>query len=69
MSVKAVDYLKELLGDFVGFPRLVVVAGHPGSGKTSLASTIYLYALEKTRNVYTYHFKKIEIDYTVNSKI
>ena len=47
MSVKAVDYLKELLGDFVGFPRLVVVAGHPGSGKTSLASTICLYALEK----------------------
>jgi len=47
MSVKAVDYLKELLSDFVGFPRLVVVAGHPGSGKTSLASTICLYALEK----------------------
>jgi len=47
MFVRSANYLTELLGDFVGFPRLVVVAGHPGSGKTSLASTICLYALEK----------------------
>jgi circadian clock protein KaiC len=70
MSVKAVDYLKELLGDFVGFPRLVVVAGHPGSGKTSLASTICLYALEKNEKCLYISFQEDrEIDYTVNSKI
>ncbi|MCC6058113.1 MAG: AAA family ATPase [Desulfurococcaceae archaeon] len=47
MFVRSANYLTELLGDFVGFPRLVVIAGHPGSGKISLASTICLYALEK----------------------
>lgn len=47
MVVKASDYLVELLGDFSREPRLVVVAGHPGSGKTTFAATICLYTMER----------------------
>lgn len=45
MSVKSVEYLTDILGDFVRESRLVLVAGHPGSGKTTLAASMCLHAM------------------------
>ncbi|MDK6028697.1 ATPase domain-containing protein [Ignisphaera sp. 4213-co] len=46
MDSRTIEYLKSVLGDFVKEPRLIVVAGHPGAGKTTLASIICLHAMQ-----------------------
>jgi len=47
MSSNAISFIVEVLGDFVAEPRLVVVAGHPGAGKTTLASYMCYYAMQR----------------------
>jgi predicted ATP-dependent serine protease len=41
------DFLVEVLGDFVQEPGLIVAAGHPGAGKTTLASYMCYCALQR----------------------
>ena len=47
MVVSVSGYLVSVLGDFVKESKLVMIAGHPGSGKTTLAATMCLYAVER----------------------
>uniref|UniRef100_A0A7J2U3Z7 KaiC domain-containing protein n=1 Tax=Ignisphaera aggregans TaxID=334771 RepID=A0A7J2U3Z7_9CREN len=47
MSSNAISFIVEVLGDFVAEPRLVVVVGHPGAGKTTLASYMCYYAMQR----------------------
>jgi len=47
MSSNAISFIVEVLGDFVAEPRLVVVAGHPGAGKTTLASYMCYYVMQR----------------------
>lgn len=62
--VFGIETLDEHLGSSIAYGALAVVAGHPGAGKTTLASTIcYRNALQGRKCLYIYPFKKIEIDY------
>jgi predicted ATP-dependent serine protease len=47
MSSNAISFIVEVLGGFVAEPRLAVVAGHPGAGKTTLASYMCYYAMQR----------------------
>ena len=47
MSSEAIKFIADVLGDFVAEPKLIVVAGHPGSGKTTLASYMCYYAMQR----------------------
>ncbi|MEM0347104.1 MAG: ATPase domain-containing protein [Zestosphaera sp.] len=48
-----IEGLDKILGDFISPPYTMVIAGHPGSGKTTMASTIcYSNALKGYRCLY-----------------
>jgi len=48
MASNAISFILEVLGDFIQEPKLVVVAGHPGAGKTILASYMCYYAMQRS---------------------
>ncbi|MEM4789698.1 MAG: ATPase domain-containing protein [Ignisphaera sp.] len=52
-AIFGVEALDKLIGNALAFPSLIVVAGHPGAGKTTLASTIcYINALNGFKCLY-----------------
>ena len=46
-AISLVSELKKYIGEFLGKEKLIVIAGHPGSGKTTLASSISLAAVSQ----------------------
>ncbi|MEM0027789.1 MAG: hypothetical protein QXT53_07960 [Ignisphaera sp.] len=33
--MKSIEYLVDMLGDFIYEPKLILIAGYPGAGKTT----------------------------------
>ncbi|MEM0282260.1 MAG: ATPase domain-containing protein, partial [Desulfurococcaceae archaeon] len=42
-----INELKKYIGDFLGREKLIIIGGHPGSGKTTLASSICLASVQQ----------------------
>ncbi|MEM2297511.1 MAG: ATPase domain-containing protein [Ignisphaera sp.] len=52
-AIFGIEALDKMISDALRFPSLVVVAGHPGAGKTTLASSIcYANALKNLKCLY-----------------
>jgi len=58
MVVKAIDFMPQILGDFIKEPRLILIAGHPGSGKTTLAMTMCLHAMNAGERCFYISFQE-----------